>query len=79
ATGTITGITDTDSTTLTADDFVYSGTDLTLKDDATTRAKITWDGVDTKKVKLTFTLTPANDKVDLTTTTQDVDIEIGKF
>ncbi|WP_161976208.1 hypothetical protein, partial [Brachyspira catarrhinii] len=79
ATGTITGITDTDSTTLTADDFVYSGTNLTLKDDATTRAKITWDGVDTKKVKLTFTLKPANEKVDLTTTTQDVDIEIGKF
>ena len=77
--GKLEAITDTDSTTLTADDFVYSGTTLTLKDATDTRAKITWDGVDTKKVKATFSLTPTATNVDLTTTTQEVKIEIGKF
>ena len=79
AMGKLEAITDTDSTTLTAEDFVYSGTTLTLKDAAETRARITWDGVDTKKVKATFSLTPTATNVDLTTTTQDVEIEIKKI
>ena len=79
ATGKLEAITDTDSTTLTLDDFAYTGTTLTLKDATETRAKITWDGVDTKKVKATFSLTPTATNVDLTTTTQEVEIEIGKF
>ena len=79
ATGKLEAITDTDSTTLTLDDFAYTGTTLTLKDATETRAKITWDGVDTKKVKATFSLEATATNVDLTTTKQEVDIEIGKF
>ena len=84
ATGTLTAIADVDAsantpTDLAVDDFDYTGTTLTLKDAADTRAKITWYGVDTKKVKATFSLTPTATNVDLTTTTQEVEIEIGKF
>ena len=82
ATGKLEAIADVDAsanTTLTLDDFAYTGTTLTLKDATDTRAKITWDGVDTKKVKATFSLTPTATNVDLTATTQEVEIEIGKF
>ena len=79
AMGKLEAITDTDSTGLTRGDFDYTGTTLTLKDATDTRAKITWYGVDTKKVKATFSLTPTATNVDLTTTTQEVEIEIGKF
>ena len=82
ATGKLEAIADVDAsanTTLTLDDFAYTGTTLTLKDATDTRAKITWDGVDTKKVKATFSLTPTATNVDLTATTQEVEIEIGKL
>ena len=91
ATGTLTAIADVDATAstptgLTVDDFDYTGTTLTFKKDttdaskydATTLAKVSWSGVDTKKVKATFSLTPTSENVSLTTTTQDVEIEIGK-
>ena len=89
ATATLTAIADVDAsanTTLAVDDFDYTGTTLTFKKDATdaskydatTLAKVNWSGVDTKKVKATFSLTPTSKNVSLTTTTQEVDIEIGK-
>ena len=89
ATATLTAIADVDAsanTTLAVDDFDYTGTTLTFKKDttdaskydATTLAKVSWSGVDTKKVKATFSLTPTSKNVSLTTTTQEVDIEIGK-
>ena len=91
ATATLTAIADVDAsantpTDLTLDDFDYTGTTLTFKKDttdaskydATTLAKVSWSGVDTKKVKATFSLTPTSENVSLTTTTQDVEIEIGK-
>ena len=49
------------------------------KYDATTLAKVSWSGVDTKKVKATFSLTPTSENVILTTTTQEVEIEIAKI
>ena len=92
ATGTLTAIADVDATAstptgLTVDDFDYTGTTLTFKKDttdaskydATTLAKVSWSGVDTKKVKATFSLTPTATNVDLTTKTQDVEIEIKKI
>ena len=89
ATATLTAIADVDAsanTTLAVDDFDYTGTTLTFKKDttdaskydATTLAKVSWSGVDTKKVKATFSLTPTSENVSLTTTTQDVEIEIVK-
>ena len=89
ATAKLTAIADVDAsanTTLAVDDFDYTGTTLTFKKDATdaskydatTLAKVSWSGVDTKKVKATFSLTPTSENVSLTTTTQDVEIEIGK-
>ena len=90
ATATLTAIADVDAsanTTLAVDDFDYTGTALTFKKDttdaskydATTLAKVSWSGVDTKKVKATFSLTPTSENVSLTTTTQDVEIEIAKI
>ena len=92
ATATLTAIADVDAsantpTDLTLDDFDYTGTTLTFKKDttdaskydATTLAKVSWSGVDTKKVKATFSLTPTSENVSLTTTTQDVEIEIAKI
>ena len=87
ATGELTAITDTDSTTLTVDDFDYTGTTLTFKKDTTdaskidttVKDKITWAGTETRKVKATFSLKPTATNVDLTTTTQDVEIEIKKI
>ena len=92
ATGELTAIADVDAsvstpTDLTVDDFDYTGTTLTFKKDttdaskydATTLAKVSWSGVDTKKVKATFSLTPTATNVDLTTKTQDVEIEIKKI
>ncbi|WP_201798600.1 hypothetical protein, partial [Brachyspira catarrhinii] len=90
ATGTLTAIADVDasaSTGLAVGDFDYTGTTLTFKKDttdaskydATTLAKVSWAGTETKKVKATFSLTPTSTNVDLTTTTQDVEIEIKKI
>ena len=90
ATAKLTAIADVDAsanTTLAVDDFDYTGTTLTFKKDttdaskydATTLAKVSWSGVDTKKVKATFSLTPTATNVDLTTKTQDVEIEIKKI
>ena len=90
ATGKLTAIADVDataSTGLTTNDFDYTGTTLTFKKDATdaskidttVKDKITWSGAETKKVKATFSLTPTAANVDLTTTTQEVEIEIGKL
>ena len=90
ATATLTAIADVDAsanTTLAVDDFDYTGTTLTFKKDttdaskydATTLAKVNWSGVETKKVKATFSLTPTSENVSLTTTTQDVEIEIAKI
>ena len=92
ATATLTAIADVDAsantpTDLTLDDFDYTGTTLTFKKDttdaskydATTLAKVNWSGVETKKVKATFSLTPTSENVSLTTTTQDVEIEIAKI
>ncbi|WP_161976110.1 hypothetical protein, partial [Brachyspira catarrhinii] len=89
ATGTLTAIADVDAsanTTLAVDDFDYTGTTLTFKKDtadaskydATTLAKVSWSGIETKKVKATFSLTPTSENLSLTTTTQEVEIEIGK-
>ena len=90
ATGKLTAIADVDataSTGLTTNDFDYTGTTLTFKKDATdaskidttVKDKITWSGAETRKVKATFSLTPTAANVDLTTTTQEVEIEIGKL
>ena len=92
ATGTLTAIADVDAsantpTDLAVDDFDYTGTTLTFKKDATdaskidttVKDKITWSGAETRKVKATFSLTPTAANVDLTTTTQEVEIEIGKL
>ena len=90
ATGTLTAIADVDAsanTTLAVDDFDYTGTTLTFKKDTTdaskidttVKDKITWAGTETRKVKATFSLTPTATNVDLTTTTQDVEIEIKKI
>ena len=92
ATGTLTAIADADATAstpagLTLDDFDYTGTTLTFKKDTTDASKIdttlkdkiTWSGAETRKVKATFSLEATATNVDLTTTTQDVEIEIGKL
>ena len=90
ATGKLTAIADADATantTLTLDDFDYTGTTLTFKKDTTdaskidttVKDKITWSGAETRKVKATFSLEATATNVDLTTTTQDVEIEIGKL
>ena len=87
ATATLKSVTDVDSgITIEDGDFVYEGNTLKLKKDttdpseidATTAAKITWDGTTVKKVKATFTLTPSASDVDLDATEKEVVISIKK-
>ena len=92
AMGTLTAIADAEATAstptdLTLADFDYTGTTLTFKKDATdaskidttVKDKITWAGTETRKVKATFSLEATATNVDLTTTTQEVEIEIKKI
>ena len=89
ATATLKSVTDVDSgMAIEEGDFVYDGNTKTLKlkadttdatkIDATTGAKITWKGNDTKKVKATFTLTPSATNVDLDATEKEVEFQIAK-